>query len=219
MASRCASGSRSSWPQLDLLVNNAGVGVGGEVGTLSLEDWRWIVDINLWGVIYGCHTMVDWLKANPAGAHIVNTASMAAIVSAPGMASYNVTKAGVRLALRNAVRRAEAVQHRRHGRLPVVLSNEHRQERPVSTREAARSGQQADGQLRSAPPSTWPQRILRAIDRKQLYVTVPGVATFFWRLKRLMPVDGAEDDLEAQRPGHGQAQRKVNRRPQTVQSG
>ena len=85
----------TSWPSLDLLVNNAGVGVGGDVGKLSLDDWHWIININLYGAIYGCHTLIDWMKRNPRGAHIVNIASMAAIVSAPGMAPYNVTKAGM----------------------------------------------------------------------------------------------------------------------------
>ena len=55
---------QAAWPALDLLVNNAGVGVGGNVGELSLEDWRWIMDINLWGGIYGCHTTVGWMKKN-----------------------------------------------------------------------------------------------------------------------------------------------------------
>jgi NAD(P)-dependent dehydrogenase (short-subunit alcohol dehydrogenase family) len=85
---------RSRWPRLDLLVNNAGVAGAGLVGQYSLDDWRWIMNCNLWSVVYGCHTFVDWLKAN-RGSHIINTASFAAIASAPGMAAYNVTKAGV----------------------------------------------------------------------------------------------------------------------------
>ena len=80
------------WPQLDLLVNNAGVAVSGDVGRCPLDDWRWIFDANLWGVIHGCHVCVDWLKCNPRGGHIINTASLASIGSFPGMAAYNVTK-------------------------------------------------------------------------------------------------------------------------------
>src|SRR5436190_12947543 len=55
---------QSRWPQLDMLVNNAGVSCSGEVGQSSMDDWDWVVAINLRGVVLGCHTMVDWLKAN-----------------------------------------------------------------------------------------------------------------------------------------------------------
>jgi NAD(P)-dependent dehydrogenase (short-subunit alcohol dehydrogenase family) len=175
------------WPHLDLLVNNAGVGVGGEVGRLPLDDWRWIVNINLWGVIYGCHTMVEWLKANPQGAHIVNIASMAAIVSAPSMAPYNVTKAGV-LSLSETLY-GELLPYNVGvtGVCPsffptsIIKSGRFQgdKQREVASKLMASSKCTAEHVA---------QRILRAIDRKQLYVTVPGVATFFWRLKRLMPV-------------------------------
>ncbi len=85
----------ADWEHLDLLVNNAGVAVSGNVGRCPLDDWRWIVEVNLWSVIHGCHVFVDWLEANPRGAHVINTASLAAIGSFPGMAAYNVTKAAV----------------------------------------------------------------------------------------------------------------------------
>lgn len=78
----------------EVLVNNAGVAVAGPVGDVSLEDWKWQVDINLWGVIYGCHYFVPGMRTRKRG-YILNVASAAGIVSAPMMAPYNVTKAGV----------------------------------------------------------------------------------------------------------------------------
>jgi NADP-dependent 3-hydroxy acid dehydrogenase YdfG len=79
---------------IDVLINNAGVGVGDEMGDYALEDWDWMIDINLKGVIYGCHLFMPVLKEQKAGV-IINVSSLAAIVSPPGTASYNVTKAGV----------------------------------------------------------------------------------------------------------------------------
>lgn len=79
---------------VDLVVNNAGVAVAGKVGEVPIEDWRWIIDINLWGVIHGCHVFAPRLEAQRKG-HIVNVASAAGLLSPPRMAPYNVTKAAV----------------------------------------------------------------------------------------------------------------------------
>jgi NAD(P)-dependent dehydrogenase (short-subunit alcohol dehydrogenase family) len=78
----------------DLLVNNAGVAAGGHVGDVPLEDWRWVLDVNLWGVIHGCHAFVPRMKKRKSG-HVLNVASAAGFLSAKGMAPYCVTKAGV----------------------------------------------------------------------------------------------------------------------------
>jgi NAD(P)-dependent dehydrogenase (short-subunit alcohol dehydrogenase family) len=79
---------------VDLLINNAGVAVGGAVGTVPLQDWDWIMGINLWGVIYGCHYFLPEMRARGAG-HVLNVASIAAFACAGEMGPYNVTKAGV----------------------------------------------------------------------------------------------------------------------------
>lgn len=80
-----------------LVINNAGVGAGGTpIGEASLDDWNWVLGVNLWGPIHGCHVFTPILRAaqtdQPRG--IINVASAAAFGAAPGMAAYNVSKAG-----------------------------------------------------------------------------------------------------------------------------
>jgi NAD(P)-dependent dehydrogenase (short-subunit alcohol dehydrogenase family) len=78
-----------------LVINNAGVGAGGNaIGDFGLEDWSWVLGINLWGPIHGCHVFAPILRDAGYGG-IINVASAAAFGAAPGMAAYNVGKAGV----------------------------------------------------------------------------------------------------------------------------
>lgn len=78
-----------------LLINNAGVGLGGKFDELSLDDWTWCMNVNLWGVIHGCHYFVPGFKQRGQGA-VINVASAASYTAAPEMSAYNVSKAGVR---------------------------------------------------------------------------------------------------------------------------
>jgi NAD(P)-dependent dehydrogenase (short-subunit alcohol dehydrogenase family) len=78
-----------------VLVNNAGIGPMGRIADLTLDDWKWMVGVNLWGVIHGIHAFLPILKANQEGGHIVNTSSMAGLVGMPGLGSYTLTKYGV----------------------------------------------------------------------------------------------------------------------------
>lgn len=80
--------------------NNAGVGAGGLVWENTVEDWEWLLGVNLWGVIHGVRLftpmMLDAAKQDPNyQAHIVNTASMAGLLTPPNMGIYNVTKHAV----------------------------------------------------------------------------------------------------------------------------
>jgi len=81
--------------KVHIVINNAGVALGGLPGDVALEDWRWIVDINLMGVVYGVESFVPHIKAHGEGGHIVNVASMAGHVAMPGMGPYHATKFAV----------------------------------------------------------------------------------------------------------------------------
>ncbi len=78
-----------------LLFNNAGVAASGPLWTMSLQDWEWVLGVNLWGVVHGIRAFVPILLQQGIEAHIINTASIAGLVSTPGLGVYNVTKHGV----------------------------------------------------------------------------------------------------------------------------
>lgn len=78
-----------------VLVNNAGVGSMGRIADLTLEDWHWMLDVNLHGVIHGLHAFLPMLRANPDGGHIINTSSMSGLLANPNMGSYTAAKFAV----------------------------------------------------------------------------------------------------------------------------
>jgi NAD(P)-dependent dehydrogenase (short-subunit alcohol dehydrogenase family) len=78
-----------------VVCNNAGVAISGAVWENSEDEWRWLVGVNLWGVIHGVRAFVPRMLAGGDEGHIVNTASMAGLTTAPFMAVYDVTKHGV----------------------------------------------------------------------------------------------------------------------------
>jgi NAD(P)-dependent dehydrogenase (short-subunit alcohol dehydrogenase family) len=89
---RMADHCFKTWGKVDILVNNAGVASVGIMGDIPIKNWEWIVSINFWGVVYGCHAFVPRMKKQGCG-HIVNVASIAGIVSSAEMSPYNATKA------------------------------------------------------------------------------------------------------------------------------
>jgi len=178
--------SKERWDYLDLLVNNAGVAGSGCVGEYSIENWHWIVDINLWNGINGCHTFVDWLKANPNGSHIINTCSMAAIASAPTMAAYNVTKSGM-LALSETLY-SELMPYGVGvtALCPAEFKTNLLQDARWCQIEERRMFEKAFEMAKMTADDVAAAAI-RAMQKKQLYVMLPFQGRMYWYLKRLMP--------------------------------
>jgi NAD(P)-dependent dehydrogenase (short-subunit alcohol dehydrogenase family) len=80
---------------VDVLMNNAGVGLGGAFLETSLEDWEWVLAINLWGVIHGCHFFLPPMVRRGRGGHVVNVSSAAGFVATSPLAAYATSKFGV----------------------------------------------------------------------------------------------------------------------------
>jgi NAD(P)-dependent dehydrogenase (short-subunit alcohol dehydrogenase family) len=91
---RFCSETLSHLQAIHVVCNNAGVSPLGAVWESSVADWQWILGVNLWGVIHGVRAFTPHLLAQDEG-HIVNTASVAGLISPPGMGAYNVTKHAV----------------------------------------------------------------------------------------------------------------------------
>jgi NAD(P)-dependent dehydrogenase (short-subunit alcohol dehydrogenase family) len=81
--------------RVDIVVNNAGVGPEGRIADLTPDDWRWITDVNYFGVVNGVQAFLPHLRSNPDGGHIVNTASMAIFLPLEGLGAYVASKMAV----------------------------------------------------------------------------------------------------------------------------
>jgi NAD(P)-dependent dehydrogenase (short-subunit alcohol dehydrogenase family) len=90
-----AEATVAAFGRVHLVCNNAGVGAGGPFGTVTPSDWDWVIDVNLKGVVFGVETFAPLIEAHGEGGHFVNTASLAGMVSPPGMEPYCATKFAV----------------------------------------------------------------------------------------------------------------------------
>ena len=82
-------------PAADVVVNNAGVAVGGKFLEISLDDWDWLLGINLKGVVHGCHFFIPKMVERNAGGHVVNVSSVLGIYPAPRVTAYVASKFAV----------------------------------------------------------------------------------------------------------------------------
>ena len=169
---------------LDLMVNNAGVAVGGAVATAPLADWRWALEINVLGVVIGCRLALPVMQQNHRGC-IINIASAAAFASAPEMAAYNASKAAV-------VSLTETLAAELHGQGigALVAMPGFFQTRLLETMRAPTG--QTDFARRLMERSRYTAAraaadILNAAAAGRLYAVLPRSYVGLWRLKRLLP--------------------------------
>src|ERR1700687_6002094 len=92
---RLAQATVERFGAVHVVCNNAGVAVSGPTWMNTVADWEWVLGVNLWGVIHGVRVFTPLLLSHGGEGHIVNTASMAGMISGPGTAVYTVSKFGV----------------------------------------------------------------------------------------------------------------------------
>ena len=92
---RAAEATYEAFGNVHVVCNNAGVGGGSGIDNISLNTWRWVLDVNVMGVLHGIHTFLPHFRAHGEGGHIVNTASMAGMNSGLGFSPYSASKFAV----------------------------------------------------------------------------------------------------------------------------
>ena len=167
---------------VNVVVNNAGVGPFGRIADLTEADWRWIIDVNLWGVVHGTGVFLPILQNAPGGGHFVNTASMAGLRPGPNLGAYTVTKYGV-VALTETLAIELAEDESQVG-VTVLLPGPVHTNIGTSTRNrpAGLEGALADADLPMVEHRTWMQPdevgdiVVAAIRNNDLYaVTHPAM--------------------------------------------
>ncbi len=168
----------------EVLVNNAGVAVAGPIGDVSLEDWRWQIDINLWGVIYGCHFFVPRMKEAGRG-FILNVASSAGLLCVPEMGPYNVTKAGVVALSETLYGELSGSGVRVSALCPTFFrTNIHKNARSSKPENQEQAAKLVTGSKWSAEQIA--DVALAALEAGELYVVPQTDGKVLWRAKRVL---------------------------------
>ena len=177
------------WGGLDVLINNAGVAAAGRCEESSLADWEWVLDVDLMGVVRGCHRFLPLLRRQAEQgrtAYIINIASFAGLAAMPGLSAYGTAKAGVvalsehlltELADTGIGVSVVCPSFVRTGLLQDFRSANPAQ-RELVGRWMDKSGVTADGVA---------DQVFRAMSRKQFLVLTHAKTHWAWVLKRFWP--------------------------------
>jgi NAD(P)-dependent dehydrogenase (short-subunit alcohol dehydrogenase family) len=177
----------AQWGGLDILVNNAGIIDSARLQDITLEQWHRIMDINLWGVIHGCHAFIPMLIRQKSG-HVLNMASSAGLFSLPEMAHYSVPKAAV-IALSETMRAELA----RYG-ISVTVSCPAAFASDILNKEGVDVGRSVtlraldkDAQSGRHTSESVAAHAIRTMERGHLYDIAHDSMELLWFIKRLMP--------------------------------
>jgi len=175
------------WGGLDVLVNNAGIMDSARLHEITLEQWHRIVDINFWGVVYGCHAFVPMLIRQKSG-YVLNMASSAGLFALPEMAHYSVPKAAV-IALSETMKAELA----RYGigvtvSCPAAFTSDILNKEGVDvTRSATLRSLDKDQQTGRHTSESVAAHAIRSMERSHLYDIAHDSMEVLWFIKRLMP--------------------------------
>ena len=188
--SRFADATIARFGRVDLVVNNAGVGLVGGFLDTSRKDWEWLIGINVMGVVHGCDAFVPAMIESGRGGHVVNLASAAGLLANPQLSAYSATKFAV-FGLSEALR----MELKPHGIgvtavCPGIINTGITQTSPIRG-----SGDTEDRRERLA--STYAKRgytakrvadnILRAVDRNRAVAPIAAEAHIMYVLSRTVP--------------------------------
>jgi NAD(P)-dependent dehydrogenase (short-subunit alcohol dehydrogenase family) len=175
---------------LDILVNNAGVGLAARALESELEDWDWIVGINVMGVVHGVHFFVPPMVERSHGGHVVNLSSLAGYLATAPLAAYSATKFAV-LGYSEALR-AELAEHEIGvtAVCPGVINT------PITTNTRARGTSDDDAfrertvklyQRRNYGPDRVAKNIFKAVDRNRGVAPISPESWIAYGIKRASP--------------------------------
>ena len=135
---RAAQATFDAFGRVHVVCNNAGVAAGGGIDRISLDNWRWVLDVNLMGVLHGIRSFLPHIRAHGEGGHIVNTASMAGMQSGLGFSPYGASKFAVVSMSEGLAMQLRAARDRRQRTVSELCAHRYRRERP---QPAGRYGQ------------------------------------------------------------------------------
>jgi NAD(P)-dependent dehydrogenase (short-subunit alcohol dehydrogenase family) len=177
----------AQWGGLDILVNNAGIIDSAKLQDITLEQWHRIMDINLWGVIHGCHAFIPMFIRQNSG-YVLNMASSAGLFSLPEMAHYSVPKAAV-IALSETMR-AELARYS----IGVTVSCPAAFASDILNKEGVDVGRSVtlraldkDAQSGRHTSESVAAHAIRNMERGHLYDIAHDSMELLWFVKRLMP--------------------------------
>jgi short-subunit dehydrogenase len=174
--------------RVNLLFNNAGITYAKSFEGHTLADWERIIGINIWGVIYGCHFFLPYLKEQAGEAHIINLSSMVAFMGPPEQTSYTTTKSAIKGF-------SESLWAELHGEGVGVTVVHPGAIRTAIMDEALKSAEDPDAFARTKalvdkmamPVDKAAKKILKAVRKDKMRVVVGADAMLFEGAKRALP--------------------------------